>query len=325
MLARPGQHLAVLLSATLVLGACSTGDEPASTGSSRPPALRVIASFYPVAEAARSIGGARVSVSDLTAAGAEPHAVEPTAPQLVEIERADLALYLGNGFQPAVEKAVLAAPSSVQKADLLNGMRLREAEVGIAGVRGEVDGGRGPESLQGGRDPHVWVDPAGFIAMARRIQRALIAADRVGRRTYDANARRYLTGLRALDGDFRRGLRRCRSDVLVTSHAAFGYLADRYDLKQAAIAGLSPEAEPDPRSLAATARYAKANNVTTVFFETLVPRRLADTVAREIGARTDALDPVESLTQRQLDGGESYSSIQHRNLAAMRSGLRCTA
>lgn len=316
-------RLTALLGAAVALGGCSGDDDAA--GSRDTAALHVIASFYPVAEAARAIGGERVRVTNLTAAGAEPHAVDPTAAQLVELERADLALYLGIGFQPRVEKAVSAAPNTVSKTDLLDRLALREASIGIAGVRGDGEGGKGPGSLQGGRDPHVWVDPGGFIAMARRIQRALIAADPAGRSMYEANGRRYLTALRALDADFRRGLARCRSDLLVTSHAAFGYLADRYGLEQAAIAGLSPDAEPDPRSLAAIARYAKANDVRTVFFEALVPRRLADTVAREIGARTDALDPVESVTQRQLDRGETYSSIQRRNLAALRKGLRCTA
>jgi zinc transport system substrate-binding protein len=112
--------------------------------------------------------------------------------------------------------------------------------------------------------------------------------------------------------------------VLVTSHAAFGYLADRYHLVQAAIAGISPEAEPDPKSLAATARYAKARGVKTVFFETLVPRKLSQTVAQTIGARTDALNPIEGLTANERKAGVTYTSIQRRNLTALVRGLDCT-
>jgi zinc transport system substrate-binding protein len=112
--------------------------------------------------------------------------------------------------------------------------------------------------------------------------------------------------------------------MIVTSHAAFGYLADRYHLVQAAIAGISPEAEPDPKSLAATARYAKAHGVRTVFFETLVPRKLSQTVAHTMGARTDALDPVEGLTASELRAGDTYTSIQRRNLDSLVRGLGCT-
>jgi zinc transport system substrate-binding protein len=316
-----------LAAALLVIGALAAGcgsDDDAGGGGAGVP-VEVIANFYPVEEAAKVIGGERAHVVDLTPVGAEPHDLELKAPQLAALEQADLVLYLGTGFQPQVEKAVREAPGDVVKVDLLRGIPLRAADVGIPGVRGEVDGGRGPESLEGGRDPHVWVDPGRFIAMAQRIERALVAADPAGEAMYRANARRYVATLRGLDADFRAQLRSCHSPVLVTSHAAFGYLADRYDLTQAAIAGLSPEAEPDPRSLVAIARYAKARGVGTVYFETLVPRKLSQTVAREIGARTDALNPVEGLTRREADAGETYVSIQRRNLAALRAGLKCRA
>ena len=311
------------LACVAAVAASGCSDSSPATGATK--TLRVTTNFYPVEEAARAIGGKLVSVSDLTPVGGEPHDLELRPAQVAGLERADLVLYLGDGFQPQVEKAVAALPAGVKRVDLLQGIRLRPAQVGIPGVRGQVDGGSGgPEALRGNGDPHVWVDPARFIAMAGRIRDALIAAEPSRRAAFEAGARRYIGGLRALDRDFATTLRGCRSPVLVTSHAAFGYLADRYGLTQAAIAGISPEAEPDPKSLAATARYAKAHGVKTVFFETLVPRKLSETVARTIGATTDALNPVERLDRQQLDAGETYTSIQRRNLAAMVKGLGCT-
>jgi zinc transport system substrate-binding protein len=312
---------ALACAAAVAVSGCS--DSSPATGATK--TLRVTTSFYPVEEAARAIGGRLVSVSDLTPVGGEPHDLELRPSQVAGLERADLVLYLGDGFQPEVEKAVAALPAGVKRVDLLVGIALRPAQVGIPGVRGQVDGGSGgPEALKGNGDPHVWVDPTRFIAMASRIRDALIATDPAGRTAFEANARRYIGRLRALDRDFATKLRACRSPVLVTSHAAFGYLADHYGLTQAAIAGISPEAEPDPKSLAATASYAKAHHVKTVFFETLVPRKLSETVARTIGARTDALNPVEGLDRQQLDAGETYTSIQRENLAALVKGLGCT-
>lgn len=311
---------AVLGCATaLVVTGC--GSEETSSDADAGAPLNVVAGFYPIAEAATAIGGDRAAVTNLTPPGGGPHDLELKPGQIAAIEDSGLVLYIGNGFQPQIEKAVQSLPASVQQNDLLEGAQTREAQVGIPGVRGEVDG----EVLEGNVDPHVWVDPAGFAAMAERIRDAMIAADPSSKRTFEANAKRYIDGLNTLDTEFSTSLDDCRSKVLVTSHAAFGYLTDRYKLTQAPIAGISPEAEPDPKSLAATAKYAKANGVKTVFFETLVPRKLSQTVARTIGAETDALDPVEGLTQKQLDSGESYSSIQRENLAALVKGLRCTA
>lgn len=286
--------------------------------------LVVTASFYPIEEAARAIGGSRVMVSNLTPTGGEPHDLELRPRQLSSLAQSDVVLYLGDGFQPQVQKAVASLPADVRRVDLLRHVPLRAAQVGIPGVRGDVDGGSGPEALEGNRDPHVWVDPGRFIEMAQRIQDALVAADPAGRPTFEANAARYLNTLRTLDEAFRTRLRDCRSRVLVTSHAAFGYLADRYRLVQAAIAGISPEAEPDAKSLVATARYARGHDVRTVYFETLVPRKLSATIAHTIGARTDALNPIEGLTLAQRSAGETYASIQHRNLDALVRGLGCT-
>lgn len=207
--------------------------------------------------------------------------------------------------------------------DLLEAVALRRVDDpvrGVRGVRGVVDG----EVVAGDRDPHLWLDPARFLELVDAMQRAYARADPAGRETYARNADRYGERIEALEGAFARGLAACDTRTLVTSHAAFGYLADRYGLEQAPIAGISPDDEPDPRSLAATARRAQADGVRTVFFESLVPRDLAETVASGIGARTSFLDPVEGLTREDLDAGETYATVMRGNLDRLTEGLGCT-
>jgi zinc transport system substrate-binding protein len=82
--------------------------------------------------------------------------------------------------------------------------------------------------------------------------------------------------------------------------------------------------EPSPSTLEAVAAAAVANDVSVIFFEENLPSDLAETVAREIGARTDVLDPVETLSDEQLATGESYLTVQRANLAALRAGLGCS-
>lgn len=311
--------LALMAAAALGVTACG-GDEGGDAGDARAGELRVAASFYPLAEIAEAVGGDRVSVTNLTPPGTGPHDLELDPQRRADLERADIALYLGAGFQPAIDEAVTTLGDDVEALDLLASEKLRGADPGIPGVRGEVDG----TSIGDDEDPHVWVDPRRLGAFVDEVEAALSAADPGGRAAYRRNAAAYREKVERLDRAFAEGLRDCETRTLVTSHAAFGYLTDRYGLEQAPIAGISPDEEPDPKSLAATARKARADGVETVYFETLVPPDLSRTVAREIGARTDALDPVEGLEQEALDRGEDYFSVQRDNLEALVEGLGCT-
>lgn len=309
---------AVVAIGILVLAGCgNSGTSPKE--SSAKGRIAVVANFYPVQEAAERIGGKRVSVTNLTPVGGGPHDIELSPQALERLEGANVVLYIGRGFQPSVEKAAQAMPSSVETIDLLDSVVLLPVQPGLSGTTGEVDG----EELEGGVDPHVWVDPIRFGEIADAIATALARADPDHADDYRANLAAYKVELDALDRDFASGLENCQSRTVVTSHRAFGYLAERYDLEQVAISGISPDEEPDPKSLEAVADEAKRKNVRVIFFESLVPKKLSETVANEIGASTDSLNPIEGLTGDELGEGLTYDKIQRRNLASLVQGLRC--
>lgn len=272
-------------------------------GAGDPAAPTVVAAFYPAAWLAREVGGDAVEVVDLTPVGAEPHDAELTARAVAEVLDAALVVYAGQGFQPQLEQALERRDGP--SLDLLAGQELRPVDV--AAHEGESD--RGPAL-----DPHVWLDPSRLAVAARALGAAL---DRPG--AADAVARR----LEALDARFEQGLARCATRELVTSHAAFGYLAERYDLTQVPLAGASPEAEPAPRELEALVREVERTGATTVFFEPLASPELARTVAREAGVATASLDPLEGLTRELEAAGEDYVSVMESNLTALRKALRC--
>jgi zinc transport system substrate-binding protein len=251
---------------------------------------RVVAGFYPLAFAAEQIRGVEVEVTNLTPAGAEPHDLELTPREVEEILGADLVLYLGEGFQPGVEEAVESG--DVPALDVLDGLDLREG------------------------DPHVWLDPTLFSQVVDRIAVELGDEGATG-------ARGVATRLDELDQAYEAGLADCERRDLVTTHDAFGYLADRYGLEVIPITGLSPEAEPSPQDLEAVARIVEERGVTTVFTETLLSPELGETVAREAGATTAVLNPLEGLTEDELARGEDYFSVMEANLGALRQGLGC--
>jgi zinc transport system substrate-binding protein len=310
----------VVLAATTASFVAGCGDSEGSDDEGKA-TLDVLAAFYPLEEAARGVGGDLVSVTSLTPPGQSPHDLELQPSQVGLFESSDVVLYLGRGFQPQVEQAIEQAPDSLERVDLLDDVPLLGVDEQLAGTEGEVDG----EVLEGDVDPHVWLDPSRMITMVGAITDAFVAADPDHEATYRANADTYLGDLRGLDGEYREQLADCRSRVIVTSHRAFGYLSDTYGLTQIPIAGISPEVEPDPKTLEAIAAEAKAEGVTTIFLETIAPPDLAETVAREIGAKLDLLDPIEGLTQDEIDEGKTYASIMRENLGRLVTGLGCTA
>lgn len=305
---RAGYRNAVLVLAIVLLplAACS---QP-SGGSRSNGTIAVVANFYPVYEAVQRVGGDRVQATNLTPAGAEPHDLELTPKQVDQILDADVLLYMGGGFQPAVEETVQDRSNGVT-VDLLAALsaHLRKAE--------------GEESLPGGTDPHVWLDPMLTASVAGEVGAALARADPAGAPEYQRNAAAYRSEIERLHQEFSEGLRDCDRRVIVTAHAAFGYLAARYGLMQESIAGVSPEAEPDPRRLAELADLVKRQGVTTIFTEELVSPRVAETLAREAGVRTAVLNPLEGLTPEELTQGEDYASVMRQNLSTLRVALGC--
>jgi zinc transport system substrate-binding protein len=276
----------------LGVGACGSGSDGESGGPTT-----IVAAFYPLAYAAEQIGGPQVDVMNLTPPGTEPHDVELSARDVERVRSADFVFYIGSGFQPALEGALDGSQAAA--VDLLEGLRLREA----ADAQEDLD-----------VDPHVWLDPLRYAEMSDRIGRTL------GRRE---QAAKFRAQLGSLDREYKAALSQCTRREIVTSHAAFGYLAERYRLEQIAITGLSPEAEPTPRKLEDVVEEVRRHGATTVFFETLVSPRLAETVARETGASTAVLNPLEGLTEEELARGEDYFSLMRANLTTLRQALEC--
>ncbi|MEK4043728.1 metal ABC transporter substrate-binding protein [Paenibacillus sp. FSL H8-0048] len=173
----------------------------------------------------------------------------------------------------------------------------------------------------GGLDPHVWLDPVMAIREVQTIEAALSAAFPGNAAAFHANSEAYIAKLEQLDQDFRAGLQNTKRKDFITQHAAFGYLAQQYGLTQVPIAGLSPEQEPSAAQMASIVEFAKANKVTTIFFETLVSSSVADTIAQEIGAKTAVLNPIEGLTEEDAAHNLDYLSLMRQNLNALTQAL----
>ncbi|MBT3157017.1 metal ABC transporter substrate-binding protein [Streptomyces sp. CHA1] len=315
-----------------VLSACGG----AESGGSADGKLAVTASFYPLEFLAEQIGGDHIDVTTLTGPGVEPHDLDITPRQTGRMSEADVLLYL-RGLQPAVDKAVDQAgvQNTVDAADLTT-LEAHGSSSGDGHDHGEEEGhdhaeeegeshghaeeeGDGHDHGDSGLDPHVWLDPVKYAELADGVGEVLQKADPDHAADYRKNAEALTGKLKKLDQNYRDGLKNTDTRTFITTHAAFGYLAERYGLDQESIAGVDPESEPSPARMKELQKIAAEEKVTTVFFETLASDRTAKVLAGDTGLRTGVLDPLEGITDKSQ--GDDYLEVMEANLAALQKAL----
>jgi zinc transport system substrate-binding protein len=311
------------LVATATLAGCST--QSAGGSSDESDGVTVLASFYPLQYVAQQIGGDLVTVDNLTPPAAEPHDLELSPAQVREVGTADLVVYL-SGFQNAVDEAIDArAPEHVVDAADAAGLveHAEEAEEEHAGETEEEHAEHADEHGHGATDPHFWLDPSRLAAVGKVVADELAAVDPEHADEYAAGAQRLGQQLDELDQEFADGLATCQGATLVTSHAAFGYLADRYALEQVGISELDPEVEPSPARLREIGDIVEERGIKTLYSETLVSPKVTETLAADLGVSTAVLDPLEGLSEDATAAGDDYVSVMQANLAALEEGLVC--
>lgn len=308
----------------LAVSACSTSDAASVDGDGR---LKVAASFYPMQYLAEQIGGDKVSVTTLTKPGVEPHDLELKPRQTAELNDSGLILYL-KGVQPAVDKAIdqssvkykvdATTLTHLENFDTSGGHDHGHDEAGHDEA-GHEEAGHEQHEAEAGADPHIWLDPVKYAEVAKGVGAQMEKADPDHAAEYQKNTDALVTKLTALHTDFEQGLKNSTTKTFITTHSAFGYLAERYGLEQEGIAGVDPESEPSPARIKELQTIAKKDKVTTVFFETLASDKTAKTLAKDTGLKTDVLDPLEGITDRSK--GDDYIEVMRSNLAALQKAL----
>lgn len=289
----------------LLAPACASSNDQTS-----PDEVRIVAAFYPLAFVAERVAGDDGSVTNLSPPGVEPHDLELAPDQVRALAESDLVVYVGAGFQPAVEDIV----GELTQTPVLDALASQPELL----TGGEADH---DDEQEGATDPHVWLDPVRLATIAEAVAAQLAEIDPGNARSYEDNANRLGDELAELDDDFATALEDCERRQLVVSHEAFGYLTDRYGLKQVGVSGIDPESEPAPGRLAEVADFVDDNGVTTIFFEEQVAPDIAEVIAEESGATTAALDPLEFPP----GDGSTYLDVMRENLDAIGTALGCSS
>ncbi|MFE1801699.1 metal ABC transporter substrate-binding protein [Streptomyces sp. NPDC059517] len=304
----------------LALGSLSACSSDSSAADGEGGKLDVVASFYPLQFLAEEIGGSHVSVNTLTEPGQEPHDLEISAKQTAQLQESDVALYL-KGLQPSVDEAISQSEVKAKvDAATLTALEKHGNEVGgHAAEHDDEDEDEHGHEEGSGLDPHIWLDPVKYAEVAEGVGKAFEKADPDNAATYKKNTAALVKKLDGLDTRFEDGLKNTKTKVFITTHAAFGYLSERYGLTEEAINGLDPESEPSANRVKDLEKMAKADGVSTVFYETLVSDKTAKTIAADADLRTDVLDPIEGITEKSR--GDDYIQVMDANLKALQTAL----
>jgi zinc transport system substrate-binding protein len=320
--------------ATLLVAGCGgDGGSPENAAASGK-GPTVLAGFYPLEWAAGRIGGDLASVSSLTPPGAEAHDLELTPQDVAKVSEADLLVYI-EGFQPALDEAAKSeAREAAWDAGRVANLTLTAEDDGHGHGDEHADEEHAEdehaqeehaedEHADEGEiaDPHFWLDPTRLADVGDALAERMGELDPDNAAAYQENAAALRADLEELDGEMQEALSGCAIDTLVTSHDAFGYLADRYGFEVVGISGLDPSDEPSPAQLAEITELVRERGVTTVYTETLIDPAVAETVAAEAGVDTAVLDPVEGLTDESA--GEDYLEVMRTNLETLRDGQSC--
>ncbi|WP_027085088.1 metal ABC transporter solute-binding protein, Zn/Mn family [Cohnella panacarvi] len=317
---RMAMTLSLFLGLSIASTACGSGNSGNVEGK-----VNVVTTIYPLYYFAEQIGGEQAHVTNMIAAGVEPHDWTPKSRDLSDASNAQLFIYNGagleswlNDFMPVIESG-----GDVRTVEASHGIALIDGEGEEEGhEHGEEEEEGHSHEHEGDVDPHTWISPRSALAMAANIKDAYIAVDPAHRADYETRYEQLNERLKQLDAKFTDGLSPYAGRDIVVSHQAFGYLCRDYGLNQIAIMGLSPEAEPRAQDLLEISDYVKSHGIKTIFFEELVSDRLAKTLANEANIDTMVLNPLEGLTPEQEKAGDNYFSIMERNLENLQKALR---
>lgn len=275
--------------------------------------IKIYTSIYPLYDFTNKIGGDKVVVSNLVPPGTEPHDFELSTSDLVNLEKADMLIYNGAGIESWSDKVI----NSLENKNIVYVKSSKGLDIHKASSKKEKN-----NHNHANVDPHTWLNIKNAQKEMENIKNALVKRDPDNKEYYEKNYKTYAKKFEELDSKYKETLDKIPNKSIIVAHEAFGYLCDEYDIKQVAIEGLTPDSEPDPARMSKIIKFAKENNIKTIFFEELVSPKVAETIAKEVGAKTEVLNPLEGLSEEDINNNKDYFSVMEDNLQVIYESLK---
>lgn len=289
--------------------------------------IQVVATFFPLADFARTIGGAGVGVYQVTPDGVEVHEYEPSPQDVAAFLSADVAIINGGGVDVWAEALIPEAEAQgvtvLRMSDIVSFIERTEESADNHADDSHEEEDEDSHAHEGLIDPHAWLDLVRAQEMVRVIGEKFAQKDPENAEIYSENSKNLQADIAALDQNFITTLASCESQIIFVAHDAFSYWALRYNVDVHAVSGIAPESEPSVQELANIIKEARELGATTIFFESPASTALASTIAAEINATVDVLSPLEGRTPEQVAAGATYTTLMRENLRALSKALSC--
>lgn len=310
----------VLLS--VLLTACGSQEKKEASSNDK---IQVMTTFYPMYEFTKQVVGNKGDVELLIPAGTEPHDFEPSAKDLAKISDSDVFVYNSPELETwtddltnTIDTKKTAIIQASKEITLMDGAEHDHEEAHEDHDAEEHEEHGHDHEL----DPHIWLDPVLAIKEVETIRDQLSKKYPDDKAEFEKNAANYIEELKTLDKEYQAAFKDAKNKTFVTQHAAFGYLAKQYGLTQEAIAGISPDQEPSPSRLSELKHYVDDHQVKVIYFEENASSKVAETLSKETGVKLEVLNPLESLTNKQIKDGEDYVSVMRENLTALKESIQ---
>ncbi len=308
--------LAVIIMAA-ALSACGKKEEKQETNNGK---INVVATIFPEYDFLRQIAGDRINLTMLLAPGAESHSYEPTPQDILNVQNANLFVYVGGDSDVWVSGILDSMDQSNMKiVTLMDCVDLVEEET-VEGMEPEEEEG---DSGEAEMDEHVWTSPRNAVLIVRKLSDELCAADPDNAREYRENTEKYIKELENLDQEFRDVVDQgVRKEIIVGDRFPFRYFTDAYGLSYyAAFPGCSTDTEASAATVAFLIDKIKEDDIPVVFHIELSNEQMCDSICSATGARKELLNAVHNVSKDDFEAGVTYLDLMEHNVEVLKEAL----
>ncbi len=309
------KKLLCIVSATFIalsLFGCTTGNRKDSGK------LKIVTTLFPQYDFARNIAKDKADIELLLPAGVESHSFDPTANDIISINKSDVFIYTGKYMEVWAEKLITDLDKDAVKiVDVSKGINLVKED------EEEHEDDEHEDEHDHEYDPHIWTDPQNAKIMVDNITEALCEADKDNAEFYRKNAEEYKAQLDSLDNEFKSIVSESKhKELFFGGRFALYYFAKRYDINwTAAYDSCSTETEPSAKAVSEIIKQMKEKKIKVIYYEELVDPKVANTIAKETGAKALLLHSCHNVSKSDFDNGETYISLMKKNAENLWEGL----